>query len=187
MPDGRTEQDAARADPFGAWNEMFEQNEQAWTKAMKDFYEANETIWTKAMRDATTTELFAEAQGKMLESFLAFQKMLREGTTAQLSALNLPTHDDVSRLGELVVGLEEKVDQIEDRITSAEEMMEKRLGDRVAKVEKGLTQQLDQQLDKMQKNVIRHLDEQVARIEKELVRQLDERFSRIDQQGKANG
>ncbi|MBI4320265.1 MAG: hypothetical protein HY675_17380 [Chloroflexi bacterium] len=170
MTEGRSAQGAARSDPFEAWRELYQDNEQAWTKAMKDFYEANEKIWTKAMKDATTSQWFAEAQGKMLESFLAFQKMLREGTTAQLNALNLPTRDDVSRVGELVVGLEEKVDQVEDRLAGLEGRLSEHREERVAKLELGFSRQFEQHFAKLEKELLRHLDERFSNLEKRLGR-----------------
>lgn len=96
-------------DPFELW---------------KQFYEANEQAWTKTLKEMTTTQDYAEAQGKMLESMLAFQKTMRDSMSAQLSSLNLPTRDDVSRLGELILSLEEKIDQLDDRMPA----LEKRLG-----------------------------------------------------------
>jgi polyhydroxyalkanoic acid synthase PhaR subunit len=95
----------APSDPFALWKQWYEQNEEA---------------WGKRVAEATGTTAFAEAQGKMLESFLAFQKTLRDASRTQLEALGLPTRDDVARLGEIVLGLEEKIDRIADRIGALE-------------------------------------------------------------------
>jgi polyhydroxyalkanoic acid synthase PhaR subunit len=91
----------APTDPFALWKQWYEQNEKA---------------WGSSVAQATGTEAFAEMQGKMLESFLAFQKTLRDASRAQLEALGLPTRDDVARLGEIVLGLEEKIDQLAERL-----------------------------------------------------------------------
>lgn len=112
-------------DPFELW---------------RQFYEANEEAWTKAIKEMTTTKDYAEAQGKMLESTLAFQKIMRDSMSAQLSNLNLPTRDDVARLGELVIGLEEKIDRLDDHMPSMDKRlaaMEKRLAD-LAEIEKSI-------------------------------------------------
>jgi polyhydroxyalkanoic acid synthase PhaR subunit len=90
-------------DPFEMW---------------RKFYEANETAWTKAAQETTSSEAFAEMQGRMLETFLAFQKGARDAMNTQLASLNLPSRDDVARLGELILGLEEKIDQLDDRIAA---------------------------------------------------------------------
>jgi polyhydroxyalkanoic acid synthase PhaR subunit len=107
MTKQRTTKDEAQTtpppDPFELW---------------RKFYEANETAWTKAAQETTSSEAFAQMQGRMLDTFLAFQKSARDAMSTQLATLNLPSRDDVARLGELIVGLEEKIDQLEDRIAS---------------------------------------------------------------------
>jgi polyhydroxyalkanoic acid synthase PhaR subunit len=90
-------------DPFEMW---------------RKFYAANESAWTKAAQETTSSEAFAEMQGRMLETFLSFQKGARDAMNAQLATLNLPSRDDVARIGELILGLEEKIDQLEDRFAA---------------------------------------------------------------------
>jgi polyhydroxyalkanoic acid synthase PhaR subunit len=114
MTDRRSSEPSPRPpDPFEIW---------------RQFYEATEQTWGKALQEAMSSQAFAEASGKMLETFLAFQKMLRDSATAQLAAFNLPTRDDVARLGELLVGLEEKVDQLHDRLAALEARLERPAG-----------------------------------------------------------
>jgi polyhydroxyalkanoic acid synthase PhaR subunit len=92
-------------DPFAFW---------------RQWYEANQNAWGKGAADATGTAAFAEMQGKLLETFLAVQKQMRDMGRAQLEALDLPTRGDVARLGEIVLGLEEKIDQLGDRLDRIE-------------------------------------------------------------------
>jgi polyhydroxyalkanoic acid synthase PhaR subunit len=92
-------------DPFALWRQWYEQNQAA---------------WGKGVADATGTEAFAEMQGKMLESLVAFQKTMRDMSRAQLESLGLPTRDDIARLGEIVLGLEEKIDSLGDRLARME-------------------------------------------------------------------
>jgi polyhydroxyalkanoic acid synthase PhaR subunit len=82
----------------------------------RKLYDANEQVWSKASGEFMETPAFAQWQGKMLETFLGFQSAWKESATAQLEAANIATRDDVVRLGELIVGLEEKVDQLADRL-----------------------------------------------------------------------
>jgi polyhydroxyalkanoic acid synthase PhaR subunit len=84
----------------------------------RKFYEANESAWTKAARETTSSEAFAEMQGRMLDTLLAFQKSARDAMNTQLATLNLPSRDDVARIGEIVLGLEEKIDQLDDRVAA---------------------------------------------------------------------
>lgn len=107
MTKQRTTKEEAEAtpppDPFEMW---------------RKFYEANETAWTKAAQETTSSEAFAEMQGRMLETFLAFQKGARDAMNTQLATLNLPSRDDVARLGELILGLEEKIDRLDDLVAA---------------------------------------------------------------------
>ena len=82
----------------------------------RQLYDANEKVWGQASSEFMESPAFAQWQGRMLETFLGFQKALKESATAQLQAANIPTRDDIARLGELILGLEEKVDQLADRM-----------------------------------------------------------------------
>lgn len=140
MTQANSSQESPRLDPFEFWRQMYEANEQGWSKVMKE---------------VTTTSTYAEAQGKLLETFLAYQKMLRDNMTTQLGNLNIPTRDDVSRLGELVVSLEEKVDQLDDRLAELAEVISpvgKRLGAVEGKVGDGLAS-LDVRIASLEKKI----------------------------------
>ncbi len=99
MADQQTERSAPRPDPFAFWARV---------------YEAGEQAWTAAMRDAIAAPSYATLQGKWLDVTLSYQKLLRDLVSAQLASLNVPTRDDVARVGELSVGIEEKVDRLYD-------------------------------------------------------------------------
>ena len=95
----------AASDPFELW---------------KQIYEANERAWNGALEQAMATPAFAESQGKLMEALLNGQQTLRHQMRAYLEALNVPTREDIARLGELIVGLEEKIDQLGDRFATIE-------------------------------------------------------------------
>jgi Collagen triple helix repeat (20 copies)/Poly(R)-hydroxyalkanoic acid synthase subunit (PHA_synth_III_E) len=97
----KTEEQTRTADPFETWRQL---------------YEANERAWTTAIGEAMESPEFAESSGKMLETMLAAQKSVRENMRTYLETMNVPTREDIARLGELIVGLEEKVDQVTDRL-----------------------------------------------------------------------
>ena len=44
-----------------------------------------------------------------------------------LEMLNVPTREDIARLGELIVGMEEKLDQLDDRLSRIEELLVEKL------------------------------------------------------------
>lgn len=93
------------ADPFALWRQIYEVNEQAWNAAL----ERN-----------MATPAFAEASGKVMETFLAFQKTVRENMRQYLETINVPTREDIARLGRLIVNLEEKIDQLDERLDGIE-------------------------------------------------------------------
>jgi len=92
---------SASSDPFELW---------------KQLYDANERAWSTAFEQTMGSPEFSESSGKMLEAMLAAQKAARENMRSYLETINVPTREDIARLGELVVGLEEKIDQIIDRL-----------------------------------------------------------------------
>ncbi len=102
----KPEPGAAPTDPFEMWRQL---------------YDANERAWSSALEQAMGQPAFAEQGGKMLETFLAAQKTVRDNMRTYLETINVPTREDIGRLGELIVGLEEKVDQLADRLTDIEE------------------------------------------------------------------
>ena len=105
-------EEAGRAgDPFEIWRQM---------------YDANERAWTAALEQAMGSREFGESSGKLLETMLAAQKSVRDNMRTYLETMNVPTREDIARLGELVVGLEEKIDQVADRLDAIEKAVRTR-------------------------------------------------------------
>lgn len=102
----KTESTGRGTDPYETWRQL---------------YDANERAWSSALEQAMGSEEFGETSGKMLETMLAAQKSVRENMRTYLETMNVPTREDIARLGELVVGLEEKVDQLVDRLDTIDE------------------------------------------------------------------
>ena len=101
----KTKETGQAVDPFETWRQL---------------YDANERAWTTAIGEAMDSPEFADSSGKMLETMLAAQKAVRENMRTYLETMNVPTREDIARLGELIVGLEEKVDQVVDRLDDLE-------------------------------------------------------------------
>ena len=102
----KTEEAGRAADPFEVWREL---------------YDANERAWNAALEQAMGSPEFGESSGKLLETMLAAQKLVRDNMRTYLETMNVPTREDIARLGELVVGLEEKIDQLADRFDAIED------------------------------------------------------------------
>jgi len=115
----------SESDVFAVWREL---------------YDANEKAWTTALEQTMSTSEFGESSGRLLETMLAAQKSVRENMRAYLETMNVPTREDIARLGELVVGLEEKSDQILDRLDVLEADVQGRSRDsaRLDQIAKGL-------------------------------------------------
>jgi polyhydroxyalkanoic acid synthase PhaR subunit len=107
----KTEEPDRASDPFEIWRQM---------------YDANERAWTAALEQAMGSREFGESSGKLLETLLAAQKSVRDNMRTYLETMNVPTREDIARLGELVVGLEEKVDQVMDRLDDIEVALRKK-------------------------------------------------------------
>jgi polyhydroxyalkanoic acid synthase PhaR subunit len=97
----KTKETTEETDVFGVWRQLYDENERAWTAALEQAMGSSE---------------FGESSGRLLETMLAAQKSVRDNMRGYLETMNVPTREDIARLGELVVGLEEKVDQIADRL-----------------------------------------------------------------------
>jgi ribosomal protein L12E/L44/L45/RPP1/RPP2 len=102
----KTQEAAPGTDPFEVWRQL---------------YDANERTWSAALEQAMGSPEFGESSGKLLETMLAAQKTVRDNMRTYLETMNVPTREDIARLGELVIGLEEKVDQIADRLDAIEQ------------------------------------------------------------------
>jgi polyhydroxyalkanoic acid synthase PhaR subunit len=110
----KTQEAGQDTDVFAVWREL---------------YDANEKAWATALEQTTGSSEFSESSGKLLETMLAAQKSVRDNMRAYLETINVPTREDVARLGELIVGLEEKSDQIADRLDGLEVDVQGRSGD----------------------------------------------------------
>lgn len=102
----KTQEQTRADDPFETWRQL---------------YDANERAWTEALEQTMSSPEFEESSGKMLETMLAAQKSVRDNMRTYLETMNVPTREDIARLGELVVGLEEKIDQVVDRLDTIED------------------------------------------------------------------
>ncbi len=86
----------------------------------RQIYETNERAWNTVLERTVSNPAFAESSGKLLETFLSAQKTVRDNMRTYLEQVNLPTREDIARIGELIVSLEEKVDQLDDRLSAIE-------------------------------------------------------------------
>lgn len=105
-------------DPFRIWRQI---------------YEVSERALGSALEKAMATRGFADANGKVMEVLLLTQRSARESMHTFLQSLNVPTREDIARLGQLVIALEEKVDQVDDRLERIEAALDKLVASQAAK------------------------------------------------------
>jgi polyhydroxyalkanoic acid synthase PhaR subunit len=146
----KTEETTQDADAFAIWRQL---------------YDANEKAWTSALEQAMGTSEFGESSGRLLETMLAAQKSVRDNMRAYLETMNVPTREDIARLGELVVGLEEKSDQIADRLDALDDVI------RTQSTEAGRIDKVAKQLDTIDR-ALRSQATQVAKIDR-IAKRLD--------------
>jgi polyhydroxyalkanoic acid synthase PhaR subunit len=170
----KTEETTQETDAFGVWRQL---------------YDANEKAWTSALEQAMGTSEFGESSGRLLETMLAAQKSVRDNMRAYLETMNVPTREDIARLGELVIGLEEKSDQIADRLDALHGVIRTqsagagkidRIGGRLDAIDRALRSQATQvaKIQKIAKRLdtidrgLRSQATQVAKIDK-IAKRLD--------------
>ncbi len=101
----KTKEAGPTTDPFEVWRQL---------------YDTNERTWSAALEQTMASPEFGESSGRLLETMLAAQKLVRDNMRTYLETMNVPTREDIARLGELVIGLEEKIDQATDRLDAIE-------------------------------------------------------------------
>jgi polyhydroxyalkanoic acid synthase PhaR subunit len=157
----KTEETTQDTDAFAVWRQL---------------YDANEKAWNTALEQAMGTSEFGESSGRLLETMLAAQKSVRDNMRVYLETMNVPTREDIARLGELVIGLEEKSDQIADRLDALDDVLRSQSAGagKIDTIDRSLRSQAAQiaKIDKIAKRVdtidrsLRSQATQVAKIDK---------------------
>jgi polyhydroxyalkanoic acid synthase PhaR subunit len=146
----KTQETSQDPDVFAVWREL---------------YDANEKAWTAALEQTMASPEFNDSSGRLLETMLAAQKQVRDNMRAYLETMNVPTREDIARLGELIVGLEEKSDQIADRLDALDDVI------RTQSAEAGKIDQIGGRLDAIDRS-LRSRASEVAKIDR-IAKRLD--------------
>lgn len=105
----------------------------------REWYNATSEAWSKAAEEAVGSEQFMELNKRFLESYATFSKAWRLANEEYFRNLQLPTRSDITRVAELVVALEEKIDRIEDTLEDRLDRVESKLDGILAALEKPQT------------------------------------------------
>ncbi|HEX6292314.1 MAG TPA: poly(R)-hydroxyalkanoic acid synthase subunit PhaE [Herpetosiphonaceae bacterium] len=96
-------------DPFSAWREM---------------RDATMDTWSKVMIEMVNSEAYAEATGRMMDSYLTasapFRQVMESTMTQVLTQLNMPTRADVTSLAERLTNIEMRLDDLEAKLDTLE-------------------------------------------------------------------
>ncbi len=71
------------------------------------------------------TEAYSQAMNEMQKAQLTYQRGFAEMMTQQLTALNIPSREDVVQLSELVRQLDRRLERIEHSLAKADSMQDK--------------------------------------------------------------
>lgn len=88
-------------DPFSIWKSMYNEMEPKMSQAMQKWLESEE---------------YAAFSGQMLAATLQMEQQVLKTVEQILRSYNIPTMKDIARLGDLLVGLENKVDNIDEQL-----------------------------------------------------------------------
>lgn len=87
---------------------------------VRKIYDTVEQLVEPAIEKLVTTKRFAKLNGKVMQVILLSQRATRENVSSTLHLMNFPAREDIVRLGELTLQLEEKIDKLTDRIDQLE-------------------------------------------------------------------
>ncbi|MGZ6507137.1 MAG: poly(R)-hydroxyalkanoic acid synthase subunit PhaE [Tumebacillaceae bacterium] len=94
-------------DPFSVW---------------KNFYNELEPKMSQSMQKWLESEEYAAFSGQLLNATLQMQQQFIKNVEQVLQTYNIPTVKDIARLGEMLVGLESKVDTLDERMMQLEQL-----------------------------------------------------------------
>ena len=123
---------------FNAWAEQLRQAAAAGTPGPEAFQDAQKQ-WTeqlealaKMFAEVMGAEAFSRMLGKSMEQTLVWQQRMANSAEPQLEdilkAFNMPSRSQIDRMFERVIGLEERIDGLEDDNRKLRSLLEAALG-----------------------------------------------------------
>src|SRR5690242_16529887 len=83
--------------------------------------------WSKAMIELVNTEAYAEATGRILDSYLAasvpMRKVVEQAMAQVLGQVNMPTRAEVLSLAERMTNIEMRLDDLDARFDEAQQLL----------------------------------------------------------------
>lgn len=83
--------------------------------------------WSKAMIELVNTDAYADATGRMLDSYLAasvpMRKMVEQSMTQVLGQINIPTRSEVLSIAERMTNIEMRLDDLDARFDDIQRLL----------------------------------------------------------------
>jgi len=120
-------------DAAAFWRPIIDQGFQTWARAFaqtpmtpdvmtqwKQLMDQAIEAWSRALGQVMGTDAFAQALGRTLDQFLVtsgpMKKVADQSVEATLQALNLPSRGQVTEVAKQIIGLEERIEGLEDAL-----------------------------------------------------------------------
>lgn len=79
----------------------------------KDLYFKNESAWADAFKKFVSTETFVKMLDQTLAQHLSLEKIAKQNMDKLFGLSSAPSKQDIARIAELVISVEEKVDSLD--------------------------------------------------------------------------
>ncbi len=125
------------------------------TEMWKEMYFKTESAWAEAFKDLISTQTFVGFINKSLDQHLSNEKVSRQIIDKYMEMGQVPSKKDISRVAELVISLEEKIDGLEFQLSHTMSSMADsllKMADHQAGVKNELTS-LRQDLNQIEKKI----------------------------------
>ncbi|MDP4107353.1 MAG: poly(R)-hydroxyalkanoic acid synthase subunit PhaE, partial [Bacillota bacterium] len=93
---------------------------------------------------------FSEWLGQVQNAYLQYQQLVQKSTDNYLKQVNIPTRDEISNVASLIINLEEKVENLDQKIE--DELLANSASSEINKLKTSITK-LDKKLDSILKAV----------------------------------
>ncbi len=109
----------AATDIFEMWKQQYQDAQ----GTFKRFYDDAESAWSGVMQEAISSDPFARMMAFTREVFLTGIEIHRDSAQRTMETLQIPTTSDVARVAELVVGVEDKLQRMNDRLDEMTDLL----------------------------------------------------------------
>ncbi|MDT8860149.1 polyhydroxyalkanoate biosynthesis repressor PhaR [Alkalihalobacillus sp. MEB130] len=120
-------------DPFALWKSMYEQTE---------------SNLSDAIHETLKTEEYAEYLGHLQSGYLQYQQFVQNATDTYLKQMNVPTREEISSVASLIINLEEKVENLDEKIE--DELLNQNVSSEITKLKTSITR-LDKKMTQILK------------------------------------